>query len=111
MISFILSLLLNGLTVLLVANFLDGVTVISFTDAVIVGVVLGLLNTLVKPIVKLLTLPINLMTLGLFTLVINGALVLVADHLLQGFMVEGFIMAIIFSVLLAILNSILGIFT
>ena len=108
--QFIISILLNGLAVFLTANILDGVSVASFVDAVIVGVVLGLINTIVKPIINFFAFPITLFTLGLFALVINGVLVMLADHFLEGFAVSGLVMAIIFSVLLAVLNAFFGIF-
>jgi len=109
--KFLFSILLNGFAVFMAAKILDGVAVAGFVEAVIVGIVLGLINTFVKPIVSFLTLPISVLTLGLFTLVINGALVLFADALLDGFTVSGLIAAILFSILLTILNYILGIFS
>ncbi|MGB1242288.1 MAG: phage holin family protein [Chitinophagales bacterium] len=109
--KFLFSILLNGLAVFMAAKILDGVAVAGFVDAVIVGVVLGLINAFVKPIISFLTLPISMLTLGLFTLVINGGLVLFADSLLDGFSVSGLVVAILFSILLTVLNYILGIFS
>jgi putative membrane protein len=75
---------------LLVAWLVPGVIVGSFTSALIAALVLGLLNLLIRPILLLLTLPINLLTLGLFTFVINGALFQFAAYFLEGFSVESF---------------------
>ena len=105
---FILSILLNGLLVFLLAQFLDGVGVESYTVAVITGIVLGLVNAVVKPILKFFTMPITILTLGLFLLVINGAMLLLVDYLVPGFAVDGLGNAILFSVLLLILNCVLG---
>ncbi|MFK7908662.1 MAG: phage holin family protein [Chitinophagales bacterium] len=109
--KFIISILLNGLAVFMAAKILDGVAVAGFLDAVIVGVVLGLINTFVKPIISFLALPISVLTLGLFTLIINGGLILFADSLLDGFVVNGLVVAILFSILLTVLNYILGFFS
>lgn len=105
---FIVSILLNGLAVFIAANILDGVMVTNFVSAIIAGVVLGLINSFIKPIITLLTLPITILTLGLFLLIINGGMVLLAGALLDGFDVAGMIPAIFFSILLAILNYFLG---
>jgi len=98
------------LAVFLAAKILDGVSVTGFVEAIIVGVILGLINSFIKPIITLLTLPITILTLGLFLLVINGAMVLFAGALLDGFTVSGLIPAILFSILLAVLNYVLSIF-
>ena len=75
---------------LLVAWLVPGVIVSSFTNALVAALVLGLLNLLIRPVLLLLTLPINLLTLGLFTLVINGVLFQLAAYFLEGFAVQGF---------------------
>ncbi len=76
--------------------------------AVVVVVVLAILNLFIKPIIVLLTLPLNILTLGLFTLVINALLVLLAAHIVPGFVVVGFWPALWFSVLLWLINSVFG---
>lgn len=103
-----INLLVSGLAVFATAYLLPGVEVESFIAAVMVALVLGILNTFVKPIILLLTLPINFITLGLFTFVINVALVLLASSLVSGFMVTGFLSGLLFSVVLSIVNSFLG---
>ncbi|WP_452600672.1 phage holin family protein [Pontimicrobium sp. MEBiC06410] len=102
----IIRLLLNAIAVVVLANVLKGVNVDSYTTAIIVAVVLSVLNLIVKPILVLLTLPITLVTLGLFLLVINALIILLADNLIDGFAVSNFWWAILFSILLSILQSI-----
>ena len=101
---FILSILVNGLVVFIASRMLSGVEVNSYGTAVLVAVVLAVVNFMVKPILKLLTLPITILTLGLFLLVINGLMVLLADFFVGGFEVDGLLVAIIFSIILALLN-------
>lgn len=95
-------LLISTIIVLLLAYFLDGVSVNNPMTAVIVAVVLALLNTFLKPILVFFTFPITVFTLGLFLLVINAGMVLLCDKLVDGFDVASFVTAIIFSVLLSI---------
>ena len=87
--------LLLAAALLLVAHLYSGVQVASFSSALVAALVLGLLNTLIRPVLLLLTLPINLITLGLFTLVINGFLFWLAARVLEGFSVASFGWAII----------------
>lgn len=105
--NLILRLLLNALAVFILANILNGVHVDGYTGAIIVAVVLSILNLLVKPILVILTLPITIVTLGLFLLVINACIILLADKLVDGFSVSSFWTAILFSILLSILQSLL----
>lgn len=103
----ILRLLLNALAVVILSYVLPGVGVDSMFTAIIVAVVLSLLNFLVKPILIILTLPITILTLGLFLLVINAIIILLAANLIDGFHVASFWWAILFSLLLAFLQAIL----
>ncbi len=103
----ILRLLLNALAVVILSYVLPGVGVDSMMTAIIVAVVLSLLNFLVKPILVILTLPITILTLGLFLLVINAIIILLAANLINGFHVTSFWWAILFSLLLAFLQAIL----
>lgn len=91
-------LLLAG-ALLLVAHLYPGVQVASFTTALIAALVLGLLNTLVRPLLVLLTLPITLLTLGLFLFVVNALMFWAAASLMSGFNVGGFWAALIGSLL------------
>ena len=103
----LIRLLLNAVAVIILAEVLKGVEVDTFLTALIVAVVLSVLNLLVKPILVILTLPITIITLGLFLLVINAMIILLADKLIDGFSVSSLWVAIIFSILLSILQSIL----
>jgi len=103
----ILRLLLNALAVVILSYVLPGVGVDSMLTAIIVAVVLSLLNFLVKPILVIFTLPITILTLGLFLLVINAIIILLAANLIGGFQVTSFWWAIIFSLLLSFLQTIL----
>lgn len=107
----LLRLLLNGAAVYLTDYILTGVKVADFVTALIVAVVLGLANFLLKPLLILLTLPINVITLGLFTFIINAIIVLVVDYLIPGFQVDNFLWALLFSVVLSVINSIFNTFT
>ena len=104
---FIIRLLITAVVVILLAQFLPGVAVASFGTAVIVAIVLALLNLIVKPILVLFTLPVTVLTLGLFLLVINAVIILLVDAFIAGFNVDGFWVALIFSLLLSIVQSIL----
>lgn len=105
--NLIIRLLLNALAVFVLAYVLNGVTVDGYVGAIIVAVVLSILNLLVKPILVILTLPITIITLGLFLLVINASIILLADKLIDGFGVSSFWTALLFSILLSILQSLL----
>lgn len=107
MIRGILSLVLNAVALLLVAQIFDGFTIESFWTAVIASLILAILNAIVKPILKLLTLPINIMTLGLFTFVINGLTLMMTQAILTGFVIDGFGIAILAAIVLSIINLIL----
>src|SRR4051812_45293927 len=91
--------LLLAAALLLVAHLFPGVTVKSFGSAMIAALVLGLLNTLLRPVLVLLTLPVTVVTLGLFLFVINALMFYFAASLLQGFNVAGFGAALIGSLL------------
>jgi len=91
--------LLLAAALLLIAHLYTGVTVNNFVSALIAAFVLGLLNTLVRPLLVLLTLPVTLVTLGLFLFVINALMFWAAAYLLQGFGVSGFAAALIGSLI------------
>jgi len=103
----IAKILLTAVAVMLVAYILPGVGVANFWTAIIVAVVLGILQLIVKPILVVLTLPITVVTLGLFLLVINACIILMADYFVSGFEVRSFWWALAFSLLLSFLQSIL----
>ena len=98
--------LVTALVVLLTSYLLGGVSVDSFWTALIVALVLAVLNTLVKPLLVILTIPLTVLTLGLFLLVINGIIILMADALVNGFTVANFWWALLFSIIVTIIMSI-----
>lgn len=105
--NIIVRLLIRALAVLITAYFLPGVEVINFWTALLVATVLVPLNFLVKPILLLLTLPINILTFGFFTLVINTLIILLTDYLVPGFSVDSFLAGFIFSLLFSLVSSLL----
>ena len=105
--KFILRLLLSALAVVILSKILPGVSVASYGIAILVAVVLSLLNFIVKPLFIILTLPVTILTLGLFLLIINALIILMADGLITGFAVDGIWWALLFSLLLSILQSLL----
>ena len=105
--NLILRILLSALAVVVLAKILPGVGVDSYTTAIIVAIVLSLLNFIVKPILVILTLPVTILTLGLFLLIINAIIILLADSLVDGFQVTNIWWALLFSLLLSFLQSIL----
>jgi putative membrane protein len=104
----ILRFLLSGLAVLLTGYLLPGVYVEHFGYALLVAVVLAIVNILVKPVLVILTIPITILTLGLFLLVINALIIMLVDALTPGFRVDGFWWALAFSLILSIFNAIFG---
>lgn len=104
----LLTLVISALSVFIASYLLPGVEVQDFWVALIVAVVLGLLNAVLKPILVILTLPLTLVTLGLFTFVINAGLVLLVDYLVTGFSVSSFWWALAFSLVVSLTNSFLN---
>lgn len=103
----ILRMLLTAIAVMVIANFLPGVEIDNFTNALFVAIVLGFLRITIQPLLVILTLPVTILTLGLFLLVINAIIIMLASSFVDGFYVSGFWIALIFSVLLSMLQSIL----
>ncbi len=90
--------------IMFIAWIVPGISVDSFLNALIVSVIIALINVFIKPILVLVTLPINIVTLGLFTLVINALLFMFVSHIAPGFEVDGFLSAFIGALLLSILS-------
>ena len=103
----ILKMLLTAVAVVILAQILPGIKVDGYTSAIIVAIVLGLLRIFVRPLIILFTLPITIMTLGLFLFVINAIIILLAGKLVDGFAVSGFGYALLFSLLLSFFQSVL----
>ncbi|MCP9747545.1 phage holin family protein [Lacihabitans sp. CS3-21] len=110
MTNYIVRLLVCGLILFLVPNYLKGVQVDGYVTAIIVALVMSILNTFVRPILSLISLPITFLTLGLFSLVISVCMVYLCDYLVDGFSVEGFLPPLILSFILSIANGIVGMF-
>lgn len=112
MTKFITKILISALAVVMTSMLLTDVTCEPWYAAILVAVVLSLINVTIKPIVKIFSLPINLITLGLFSLVINGLMVMLCAHFVDAFTIQGTTLsalgtAIIFSVVLSVVNWIL----
>ena len=99
--------LLSAAALLLVANIYPGVAVKSFGAALVAAFVLGLLNTVVRPVLVVLTLPVTLVTLGLFMFVINALMFWAAASLLDGFHVNGFLAALLGSLIYSVLGLVI----
>jgi len=106
--KWIAKLFANAIAVLITAYLLPGVSIEDFITAIIVAAVLALLNNFLKPILIILTIPVTILTLGLFLLVINAVIILLADDLVGGFHVDNFWWALLFSVILSLINSLFG---
>jgi putative membrane protein len=107
MLNFLFNLLLSGLAVFLSSKFLPGVHITDFMSSIIVAFLLGIANSVVRPLLLLLTFPINFLTLGIFTFVINALMILLVDSLVGAFTVDNFWWAVIFSFVLSIISAIL----
>jgi len=99
--------LVYSIAIALSAYLLPGVSINGITTTLIVAVVLGLVNAIIKPILVVLTLPVNFLTLGLFTFVINALLIMLTDSLVPGFTVDGFWWALLFSLVLSLVSGVL----
>lgn len=105
--KWLLQSVLSAVAVLFTAQILTGVQISGILDALLVAVVLSFLNTFLKPVLLILTIPVTLLTFGLFLLVINAIIIIVADSLLDGFNVNGFGWALLFSLILSVINALL----
>ena len=106
--NLVMGLVVRVLAIMVAAYVVPGVTLDGVWGALVVAIVLGLLNSFVKPILLVLTLPITVLTLGLFALVVNTAMVMVADYLVPGFGVAGFWPALTFGIVVGLVNWFLG---
>ena len=109
--SLIIAWFINALALIVVSYLLPGVHVAGFVSALIAALVLGLVNTIIKPVLVLLTIPVTIITLGLFLLVINGLMFWLVGSILRDFQVDSFgwalIGAIVYSVITYVMTSIL----
>ena len=104
----LISILINAVAIFFAGWLLSGVTVDDFGTAILAALVLGVINWTIRPLLTILTLPITVLTFGLFLLVINGAMVLLADYFLDGFEVANLLWALIFLLVVSIFNGIFG---
>lgn len=105
--NYILKILLSAVAVIILAKLIPGVTVDTYTTAIWVAFLIGILDTFLKPVLVVLTIPVTILTLGLFLFVINAGLILLADNWIDGFSVSGFWTALLFSILVTFLESFL----
>jgi len=105
--GFLIKLLVTALAAYFAAWLLPGVSIDGVTTAVIVALVLAILNAIVKPILVILTIPITIVTLGLFLLIINIIIVKLTDYLIDGFAVNNWLAALLFSLIVSVVSSIL----
>lgn len=104
--GFIFKILATAAAALVAAYILPGVNIADVTTALVVALVLALLNTFVKPILVILTIPVTLVTLGLFLLVINILIIKWTANLVSGFSVDGWLSALLFSIIVSVVNSV-----
>jgi len=107
--SFLIRWLISALAIIITAYLLPGVRLSGVPAALVAALVLGLVNTFLRPLLILLTLPLNILTLGLLTFVINAFLIMLTSAIVPGFRVESFLWAFLFSLVLALVNFMLGI--
>lgn len=107
--KFLISLLLSAIAVLAAAYLVPGVDIDGFVMALVVAVVLGLVNATIGLLLKMITAPLNWLTLGLISLIINVLMVLLVDSFIDGFSTNGFWAAAVFALVLAIIQSFLGV--
>ncbi len=108
--NFIIRIIISSVAVLITARLLPHVTIDNFLDAILTAIVLAFLNNVLKPILTVLTIPITVFTLGFFLLVLNACMILLASKLIDGFHVDGFWWALLFSLILSVTTGILNAF-
>lgn len=104
---FIVQILIIALAVMLTAAILPGIKVKNYWSAIVVAIVLGLLNYFISPVMVFLSIPITILTFGLFLFVINALIIMLAGYLVNGFEVKGFWWALLFSIVLSVISSLL----
>lgn len=105
--NFIMRIIVTSIVAFGLSYILSGVDIDSFWAAIVLAIVLALLNAIVKPLLIFFTFPLTILTLGLFLFVINALIILLADSLVDGFHVDGFWWALLFSLLLSIVTTVL----
>ncbi len=106
--NFLLKLFFSAAAAILASYLIPGVHIEGITVAILLAVLLALLNITLKPLLIIFTIPLTVFTLGLFLLVINAIIILIADSIIPGFEVDGFWWALLFSLVLSLINSLLN---
>lgn len=104
MMEYIKKILINAVVVFALCHILPGVSVNGFKDAIVVAFALSILNGFVKPILNIISIPITILTLGLFILVIDALIIILADKLIDGFSVSGFFWGLLFSLVMSVVG-------
>jgi len=107
----IISLITNALALVITVNIVDGITIQNTSTLIIAAIVIGLINTFIKPILKLISLPITLITFGLFAIVVNAACLGLAALFIPGFEISGIIPALFGAIVLSIVSTAIHFFT
>ena len=106
--ALLIALLLNALALIITSKIVPGIYIESFAKAILAAIVMGVINTMIKPILSLLTAPINIITLGLFTFVVNAVLFYLAALIVPGFGIDGAWSAILGAIVLSVTATILS---
>lgn len=104
----ILALVLNALALIVTAKIVPGIQVANFTTAVLAAIVLGVINTFIKPILSFVTAPLTIVTLGLFTFVVNAVVLFIVSAIVPGVKVEGWVPAILGAIVLSVVATVLN---
>ena len=99
--------IVSAIAIILTAYLLPGIHISSLGAALVTAVILGIVNAILKPLLVLFTLPLTILTLGLFTFVINALMILLVSAIVPGFKVDGFWWALLFSIVMSLINSVL----
>ena len=108
MLNLLVKWILFAIVIIFIAWIIPGISVSSFPAALLACIIIALINTFIKPVVELISLPVNFLTLGLFTFVINALLLMLAGVISPGFEVKGFFSALLGSIILAIFSGIIN---
>ncbi|WP_149241815.1 phage holin family protein [Dyadobacter sp. 32] len=108
--NLLIRLVISTLAILVAGHLIPGIHVASLTTAIVVAIVLGILNTFLKPILQILALPITILTLGLFYFIVNALIIYLASKMVDGFVVSDLIAALLFSLVVSVVSGILGMF-
>lgn len=105
MFSILINWIVSAMVIFSVAYIVPGVHVSSFSTALVIALILGVINAIVKPILVILTLPITILTLGIFYLVLNALLIIFVSNIVPGFTLDSFFIAFIFAIVLSVVNT------